>query len=120
MGAPIYIPEHERNWAAFAHLSGFGGYLIPGLGIILPIVLMILKADSRIVSSIAKQAIFLNVATFIITIMVIILWISILGIPVAIVMGITSYCLSIALPIIGALKSLDGTYFKYPVIGRIP
>jgi uncharacterized membrane protein len=45
---------------------------------------------------------------------------TIILIPVAIVAGIVLFFSAIILPIVGAIKASDGTYYRYPVIGLIP
>jgi len=111
------ISEEERSWAAFAHLSGFAGYLFPFGGIILPIIIMINKSESVVISGIAKQAMLLNIFAFICVIIGAILFLTVVGIPIAIIVWIVASIGGFALPIIGTLKALDGKYFRYPFIG---
>jgi uncharacterized Tic20 family protein len=49
-----------------------------------------------------------------------ILWVTILLIPAVIAFWVLLGLAAIALPIVGAIKALDGTYYRYPVVGVTP
>ena len=116
----VSIGPEERGLAAITHLSGLAGYIIPFGGVLVPIIIWIVKKDSAIISSIAKQAILLNVIAFLMIGVLVAFALTIILIPVAIVGGIVLGIGAIALPIIGAIKASEGTYFKYPIIGITP
>lgn len=117
--SPTIAPE-ERVLAAWTHLSGLSGYLIPLGGILVPIILWVAKKDSRVVSSIAKQAILLNVAVFLAIAVSAVLWITIVLIPLVILFWIALGIVAIVLPIVGAIRAWDGTYYRYPLVGVSP
>ena len=58
------ITADERAMAAITHLSGLAGYIIPLGGVIVPIVIWLTRRDSPAISSIAKQAVLLNLFVF--------------------------------------------------------
>jgi len=111
------IAPEERTLAALTHLSGLAGYIVPLGGVIVPIILWIVKSESRIVSSIAKQAVLLNVVVFLLIGATAILWITILLIPVVILFWIVLGLVALVLPIVGAVKAWDGSYYAYPIVG---
>ena len=111
------IPAEERGLAVAAHLSGLAGYIIPLGGIIVPIIIWAVKSDSPVISTIAKQALLLNVVVFITGLSLAVLLITIILIPLVILGWIALALVAIALPIIGAIKASDGAYYKYPVVG---
>jgi uncharacterized Tic20 family protein len=111
------ISPEERGLAVATHLSGLAGYIIPLGGIVVPIIIWIVKKESPVISSLAKQAILLNFAVFVLFCAFALLWITIILIPVAILAWIVLGIVAIGLPIIGAVKASEGTYYKYPVIG---
>ncbi len=111
------IAPEERSLAALTHLSGLAGYVIPLGGIIVPIIILVVKKDSRVIASIAKQALILNIAVFLAILVSVILWFTIILIPIAFLGGILLALIAIILPIVGALKALDGVYYRYPVVG---
>jgi uncharacterized protein len=117
--APAIAPE-ERTLAALTHLSGLSGYIIPLGGVLVPIIIWVVKSDSKIVSSVAKQALILNVIVFLLIAATVILWITVILIPLVILFWVLLGLAAIALPIVGAIKALDGTYFRYPVVGVTP
>jgi len=114
------ITPEERGLAVATHLSGLAGYIIPLGGIVVPIIIWVVKSESPVISSIAKQAILLNVAIFVLGGAFALLCLTIILIPVSILAWIVLGIVAIALPIIGAVKASDGTYYKYPVIGVDP
>lgn len=114
------IAPEERGLAAITHLSGLAGYIVPLGGILVPIVIWIVKSESRVISSIAKQAILLNVVAWILVGVLVVLCVTIILIPVAILAGIVLAIAAIALPVVGALKASDGVYYRYPLIGITP
>ena len=114
------IPQEDRGLALATHLSGLAGYLIPLGGVLVPIIIWVVKKDSRLIATIAKQAILLNVIAFLAICFALVLSITIILIPVAVVLGIVVGLAAIALPIIGAIKANDGVYYRYPLIGLSP
>jgi uncharacterized Tic20 family protein len=113
------LPE-DRTLAALTHLSGLSGYVIPLGGIMVPIIIWAVKSESKVISSIAKQAIVLNVVVFILIACSAILWVTLILIPLVILFWVLLALAAVALPIIGAIKAWDGNYFKYPVVGVAP
>lgn len=114
------ISAEERGLAVATHLSGLAGYIIPLGGVIVPIIIWVVKSESKVISSIAKQAILLNVAIFVLAGFFGLLCLTIILIPLSILAWILLGLVALALPIIGAVKASDGHYFKYPVIGIGP
>ena len=111
------IAPEERTLAALTHLSGLAGYVIPLGGVLVPIIIWAVKSDSKVISSIAKQALLLNVVVFVLVAGSALLWLTILLIPAVICFWILLGLAAIALPIVGAIKAFDGTYYRYPVVG---
>lgn len=115
------IPQEERTLAALTHLSGLAGYILPLGGVIVPIIILLVKGESRVISTVAKQALLLNVVIFIAGLAGFALFLTIILIPLVIVYWIALALAAIALPIVGALKANDGEYYQYPIIGlRLP
>jgi uncharacterized Tic20 family protein len=114
------ISQEERGLAIMTHLSGLAGYIIPLGGVVVPIIIWIVKKESAVISSIAKQALLLNVVIFVLGCAVSILLLTIILIPFVIVAYIVLGLVAIALPIIGAVKAAEGVYYKYPVVGVEP
>jgi hypothetical protein len=85
-----------------------------------PIIIWMVKKDAPVIAAIAKQAILLNLVVFALFVVGVVLFITIILIPVVIlgwcVLGIGA----IALPIVGAIKANGGLFYRYPVVGTTP
>jgi uncharacterized Tic20 family protein len=116
----LTIEPQERGLAMLTHLSGLAGYLIPFGGVLVPIIIWGIKKDSPVIASIAKQALLLNVVVFVAIGLSFILWLTIILIPLAILFWAALALVAIVLPIVGAVKANEGTYYRYPVVGVAP
>ena len=87
---------------------------------IVPIVIWITKKDSPIISSIAKQALLLNLAAFAIGAAAAVLLLTVILIPLVFLIWAALVVAAVALPIVGAIKASDGRYYRYPVVGITP
>jgi len=114
------IAPEERTLAALTHLSGLSGYVIPLGGVVVPIIIWAVKSDSKVIASVAKQALLLNVVVFVLIAGTVLLWLTVILIPLVIAFWILLGLGAIALPIVGAIKALDGNYYRYPVVGVTP
>lgn len=120
MIGPIAIDPNERNWAVIAHLSGLATYALPILGIIAPIVIIFARKDSPVVSAIARQALFLNLAVFLCSIPIFLMAFTFILIPLTWVMSTILSIIALGLPVYGAIKASGGEYFQYPIVGGRP
>jgi hypothetical protein len=116
----LAIAPEERTLAALTHLSGVSGYIIPLGGVLVPITIWIVKSDSRVISSLAKQALLLNVVVFLLAAISAVLLLTIILVPLVILFWAALLIAAISLPIVGAIKAWEGTYFRYPVVGIRP
>jgi uncharacterized Tic20 family protein len=114
------ITADDRAMAALTHLSGLSGYIVPLGGVIVPIIIWLTRRDSPVISSIAKQAVLLNVFVFALIVTSAILFVTLILIPLVVLFWIVLGITAVALPIVGAIKASQGTYYRYPVIGIEP
>jgi uncharacterized Tic20 family protein len=114
------ISQEDRTLAALTHLSGLSGYVVPLGGILVPIIIWAVKKDSEMIATIAKQAIVLNVAVFLLVAVTAVLWITIILIPVVLLFWCALAVVALALPIVGAVKANQGEYYRYPMVGLSP
>lgn len=140
---PIVLPPEDRGWAAVAHLSGLAGYVVPLGGIIVPIVIWRLGRRSPFVSTIATQAVRLNLAVYGTLLLAGLVFLALTAsgeggagvvnpesslLPIVgiglFLLGLTVLVLvslaAIVLPIVGAVRAGQGEYYRYPVVGRSP
>lgn len=112
------IPVADRTVAALTHLSGLAGYVIPLGGAIVPAVIWMMHKDSNpIISTIAKQALWLNFMFYVMFAAAAVLMITVILIPLVFAFWAVIGVAAVVLPIIGAIKANQGAYYKYPVVG---
>ena len=85
----------------------------------MPIVIWMVKSDSRLISSIAKQALLLNLVIFVLGSISVILVFTVILIPLLIPLWIMLALAALVLPIVGALRANEGIYYRYPVVGNM-
>ena len=114
------IAPEDRTLAALTHLSGLSGYIVPLGGILVPILIWMTKKDSPVIASIAKQAVLLNLTVFVLVCSGVVLFFTVILIPVVILAWVALGLAAVVLPIIGAIRANDGRYYRYPVVGVTP
>jgi len=102
----------ENTYLTLMHLSQFSGFIVPGLGFVVPIVMWLTNSDkNEAVNRHGK-----NIANFMLSMLIyiiisLILCLLIIGIPMLIALGI----IEIVFIIIAAIKANSGEYWKYPL-----
>ena len=86
----------------------------------MPIIIWIVKSESRVISSIAKQAILLNLIVFLFFCIGAVLFLTFILIPAVVIGWCVLFLGALVLPIVGAIKANDGLYYRYPVVGVEP
>ena len=121
------IPQEERQWAMFAHLSALLGGLVTsaigGWGWFLgPLIIWLLKKDTMpFVADQAKESLNFNITVTAIFLALMILGFITLGIgfvialPLMFVVGIAA----LVLIIMAAIKANDGVRYRYPFTIRL-
>jgi uncharacterized Tic20 family protein len=99
----------EKSYLTLMHLSQLAGFLAPLIGFIIPLIMWI--ANKEVSPKVDKHG--KNIMNFIISFVIYaaILCITIIGIPLAVVVGI----LYIVFVIIAAIKVNNGEEWKYPL-----
>lgn len=99
-------------WSMYIHLSQFCGWIVPGFGLVVPIVLwQMKKGESEIIDKHGKIVLNWILSGFIYGIvcgLLCLVFIGILLIPVLVV-------LAIVFPIIGGIKANSGQLWPYPL-----
>lgn len=101
-----------RTYCVLLHISQFAGFLLPGAGFAVPIVMWIVNKDrfpdvdrhGRVILNWMISALIYAAVCFVLTFILI----GILGFVALAIMGII-------FPIMGALKANDGIVWKYPL-----
>lgn len=106
----------EDTYIVLMHLSQFAGFLIPGLGFLLPIVLWLVKGKDY--PNIDKHG--KDIANFMISMIIYmaiagVLCLTIIGLVIGIPMFIVLGIIQIVFIIVAAVKANNGEYWKYPL-----
>jgi uncharacterized protein len=107
------LTAEDKQWGMFCHLSGLAGAIIPFGNIIGPLVCWSMKKEeSRFVDYHGKESVNFQICLMIVCM---ICFITIIGIPIAMLLGIAG----IVMPILAGLKANEGEYYEYPYIFRV-
>jgi len=102
----------ENAFLMLMHLSQFAGWILPGLGFILPIAMWLTnKDDNENVDKHGKNILNFTISYFIYAAIAGILVIIAIGLVLLVVLGIV---VTVAI-IIAAVKANNGEYWKYPM-----
>jgi len=106
------LPESERNWAMFCHLSAFGMFVFPFGGIIGPLICWLSRKDeSDWVNINGKASMNFQLSILLYIVLTIPLLFIIVGIPIMMFL----VTLRIICVIIASVKSSKGEKFRYPL-----
>lgn len=105
----------ENTYLTLMHLSQFGGFIVPGLGFIIPIVMWLVNADkSEAVNKHGK-----NIANFMLSMLI---YFTISGILCLILIGFVMLgilvIIEIVFIILAAVRANNGEYWPYPLTIR--
>jgi uncharacterized Tic20 family protein len=105
------LSSSDRTLAALCHVSTWLNMFVPGLGFVLPLVILLAMRDqSRFVAENAKESLNFQISMLIYFICSIPLFLVFIGLPLLIgVMGLGLIC-----PLIATIRAADGTLSLYP------
>ncbi len=116
------ITNDQKNLAFICHLSGFFWFVIPGLNIVVPLVVMLVKGEDPFVSHHSRQALIFQVVmsvTMIVLLAVgLVLLIVLIGILVLGVLVIVA-ALDIVFILVATFAATRGEWYTYPLMGRV-
>jgi Uncharacterized protein conserved in bacteria len=109
---PFDIPQREKTWAMFAHLSSFLGWIgIPLANIIAPLVMWQLRLDDMpFGSSQAKECLNFQISVTLYTIISVALCFALIGIPLLLLVLIGD----IVFTVTAAIRANKGEAYRYP------
>ena len=110
--------QDERHWGTLCHLSVFLGYLIPYVGNFLgPVVIWYTQKDKYpYVVYNAKEALNFQITMLLISLAYILL---VFFTHAGLFLSPVLLILSIGFPVWAAIKTAQGTYFRYPISLRL-
>lgn len=105
------IDQDTKTWAMLLHLSLLAGAVVPGLGLIAPIVIWQVKKDELPgLDAHGKAATNFIISMFIYGVISGLLSLVVIGIFMLMALGV----IGIVFPIIAGIKANDGELWKYP------
>jgi uncharacterized Tic20 family protein len=114
---PTAVSKDERNWAMFAHISGFAVFLVWGIGGILgPLIIwLVRKDDMPFAAEQAREAL-----NFQITILIagLICW-PLFFIFIGFVLAFIVVVYDVIFMVIAAVKASEGVAYRYPISLRL-
>lgn len=112
--------EEEKQWGMLAHLIPLGAYMISSLGWVAALVIYLAYKDkSKFVAFHALQQLYFMGLSWILMIVGVVIFFTVIGIPVAILLWIAVGIASIAGPIYAGIKANNGEWWEYPIVGKL-
>ena len=109
---PLHYTNEEKQFAMFIHFSQFAGYIFPGLGWIVPLVLWQMKKDSSpYIDAHGKIVMNWIISSIIYAIVCSIFVFLVVGIPLLFALAICSFIFAI----MGGIKANNGETWVYPL-----
>ncbi|TWT85558.1 hypothetical protein Pla123a_03650 [Posidoniimonas polymericola] len=109
-----------KQWAMIMHFSQLANYAVPPAGLIAPIVIWRLKKDALPgIDAHGRNIANWVVSSLIYLVLTFVLFMTVVGIPIAFLLGGIVSILMLAYPIIGGIKANDGVAWRYPGAFRI-
>lgn len=109
------MTAEERRYAMLLHLSLLAGYLVPLAGFVLPIVIWQIKKDELpALDEHGRNAVNWLITSVIAWAAVILMFVTLVLIPVAILLSIVLGVVTVAFPIVAAIKADGGQAWRYP------
>jgi len=114
---PPGTPNSEaRQWALIAHVSALLGFVLPFGNLIGPLIVWQLKKDmDPFVDDQGKEALNFQITVTLMLVVCVLLMLVLIGLLLAWVVGIAA----LVLVIIAAIKSNEGTAYRYPFCWRL-
>jgi len=108
----LYWGMSEYSYISLMHVAQFGGYIVPFLGFILPIVMwMINKDQSALIDKHGKNIINFMISWLMYAVISGFLLLILIGGPLLIALAVTQ----VLFIILAAIKAANGEYWKYPL-----
>jgi uncharacterized Tic20 family protein len=108
----VLLGMTENSYLALMHISILGGYVLPFLGFILPLILWLMNKDNNSnVDSTGKNILNFIISWLIYSVGAGILCLLLIGIPILIALAVTQFVFAI----LGAIKAANGETYTYPL-----
>ena len=105
------MTKNNGTYLALMHLSQFAGFVICGLGFILPIIMWTSRSEDKEIDAHGKNIMNFMLSMLIYTVILVPLCFLLIGLPFLLILGV----LEIVFVIVAAVKATNGVYWKYPL-----
>lgn len=114
------LEKEERTWGTLAHVIPLALYLTTTFGWVAALILYLAYKDkSKFVAYHALQMLLFIFGMWVLALVGVILFFTVIGIPLAIVFWIIAGIGGIVWPIVAAFKANAGLWYEYPIVGKI-
>jgi uncharacterized Tic20 family protein len=104
--------RETNQWAMILHISQLAGYVIPGAGWVIPIVIwQVKKTEMPQLDAHGKVVMNWLLSVLVYGMVSSLLLLALIGVPLLIALGM----LCLIFPIVGAVKATSGVVWKYPL-----
>lgn len=107
--------ESSRQYCMFIHLSLLSGLILPGMGLVVPIILWLLKRENPEVDLHGRIVANWIISVLIYTIIATVLLVVGIGVLIFIAIGICT----LVFAIVGGIRAADGEAWPYPLSLKI-
>jgi uncharacterized Tic20 family protein len=116
------ITNDQKNLSFICHLSGFFWFVVPGLNIIIPLLIMFIKSDDEFVSHHSRQALIFQVIMSVVMmvllavgVVLLLILVGFLILAVLVVVGIVD----VIFILIATFAAARGEWYTYPLMSRV-
>ncbi|MBS1723417.1 MAG: DUF4870 domain-containing protein [Armatimonadetes bacterium] len=114
------MSQEEKTWGALAHVIPLVAALMSSFGWVAALVIWLLYKDkSKFVAFHALQQAFFMLAVWVLALIGVVLFVTVVGIPIAILVWIVCLGAAIGGPIYAAIKASNGGWWEYPLVGKV-
>ncbi|MCW5940537.1 MAG: DUF4870 domain-containing protein [Fimbriimonadaceae bacterium] len=111
--------QEERTWGALAHVIPLVASFVTGFGWLAALAIyFVYREKSRFVAFNALQQVYASVAMFLVGVVCFILAITVVGILLAVPLGLAAAVAYLVLSVIAAIKANEGTVYCLPAVGE--
>ncbi|GAB5603487.1 DUF4870 domain-containing protein [Thermus sp. FJN-A] len=119
MAQPTPVSDVERTWAAVAHLAPLVGYFLLVGQILLPLAILLWGPKSPFVQTHAKESLNGQISYTLYGLGLVLLAITLVGLVVAVPLGLALVALALWNMVMGALAAGRGSFYAYAFTLRL-
>lgn len=113
-------PSEERTWGLLAHIVPLAFAVTTSFGWVAALVIyLVYKDKSKFVAFHALQQVYFMLGLWLLGLLGAIMFVTVIGIPIAVVVWLFCVVSAIAWPIYAGLKANKGDWYEFPVVGRL-